>query len=247
MKKSLQNEPAFVPAVPVSDPLIRLYEVMNEHFGALHWWPGDSTLEILIGAVLTQNTAWRNVEKAIENLKRKKLIDIGRLLETTPQILQSFLRPAGCFRVKEERLRCLLQFIADNYEGDLDRMFKEETWSLRNKLLGIRGIGEETADCILLYGGLKNIFVVDAYTRRILGRHGLIDAKMSYGTIQHYFMDRLVHDQAMFGQYHALLVEVGKTFCKKEPQCESCPLRRFLVAVNPVDGVKERNGERNVT
>lgn len=208
--------------------LVHFYETLNHYFGDLHWWPGDSTLEMMIGAVLTQNTSWRNVERAIHNLKRENLIHIANMLNTDQGVLEQLLRPSGFFRVKTARLRNLLRFIADTYAADLERMFNEETGPLRESLLAIPGIGEETADCILLYGGLKSIFVVDAYTRRILKRHGLIGAKATYGEIQHLFMDRLDHDQSLFGQYHALLVEVGKRFCRRIPRCESCPLGKFL-------------------
>ena len=230
---------------PASDYLICFYEVLNNHFGNLHWWPGGSTLEILIGAVLTQNTAWRNVEQAIRNLKRESLICIEDILDIDQMVLEELLRPTGFFRVKIKRLRNLLQFIAANYDGDLERMFEEEIWSLREKLLSIHGIGEETADCILLYGGLKSIFVVDAYTRRILERHGLLGPKMTYGDIQDLFMSRLPHDQPLFGQYHALLVEAGKRFCRNVPRCGECPLKKFLVeTVKPPQTGKNRNGEK---
>ncbi len=226
------------------DPLVRFYEDLNNHFGNLHWWPGDSTLEILIGAVLTQNTAWHNVERAIRNLKRENLIHIEKILNTDREVLEALVQPAGFFRVKTERLRNLLQFIANNYAGNLSRMFTEDVWSLRRKLLAVRGIGEETADCILLYGGLKSIFVVDAYTRRILDRHGLIGSKTTYGGIQGLFMDRLHHDQPLFGQYHALLVETGKRFCRKVPRCESCPLGKYLEGSLKLPTVGKRETEK---
>jgi len=224
-----QALPKGTPVDPASDYLIRFYEVLNDHFGNLHWWPGDSTLEILIGAVLTQNTAWRNVEQAIHNLKQKNLIRLDGILNTDRAVLEALLRPAGFFRVKTKRLRNLLQFVADEYDGDLDRMFEEEIWSLREKLLSIHGIGEETADCILLYGGLKSVFVVDAYTRRMLERHRLIGPRTTYSEIQDLFMERLPHEQPLFGQYHALLVEAGKRFCRQVPCCGACPLGKFLV------------------
>jgi endonuclease-3 related protein len=214
---------------PAADQLAHFYEAMNDHFGDLHWWPGDSPLEIVIGAILTQNTAWRNVELAIHNLKKEQLIHLERILQADPRELEALIRPAGFFRVKAERLKNLLRFILNDYAGDFGRMFAEDLWILRDKLLQIKGIGEETADCILLYGGEKPVFVVDAYTRRALTRHGLIVNKLSYKEIQDLFMNHLPLDRALFGQYHALFVEVGKAFCRKTPECAACPLGRFMV------------------
>jgi endonuclease-3 related protein len=213
---------------PTRDHLLQFYAAMDEHFGNLHWWPGDSILEMLIGAVLTQNTAWRNVERAIANMKEHRLIHIGRILKTEPAELETFLRPSGFFRIKAERLVNLLRFIEDEYAGDCERMFGEELWALRKKLLAISGIGEETADCMLLYGGGKPVFVVDTYTRRILSRHGLIQEGSTYAEIQDFFMRHLPPDCMLYGQYHALLVEVGKAFCRKKPDCGACPLERFM-------------------
>ncbi|MBN1546625.1 MAG: endonuclease III domain-containing protein [Syntrophaceae bacterium] len=220
---------------------------MDNHFGDLHWWPGDSTLEILIGAVLTQNTAWRNVERAIGNLKINGLIHMSRILKTERVVLEAMLRPAGFFRIKAERLTNLLRFVDNEYAGDLERMFTEELWSLREKLLAIRGIGEETADCILLYGGGKPVFVVDAYTRRILERHDLISSGAAYSEIQKLFMNSLRPDHELYGQYHALLVEVGKAFCKKIPQCGSCPLGCFLTARPILKKAGKETERRDVT
>lgn len=216
-------------AEATADQLVRFYEAMNDHFGDLRWWPGESTLEIIIGAVLTQNTAWRNVERAIHNLKREQLIHIENILDLEAGVLEGLLRPAGFFRVKAQRLTNLLRFILAEYAGDFDRMFAEDIWALRNKLLQVKGIGEETADCILLYGGGKPVFVIDAYTRRVLARHGLISDKVHrYGEIQDLFMDHLPGDRALYGQFHALFVEVGKAFCRKVPDCRACPLGRFM-------------------
>lgn len=215
---------------PTTEQLVCFYEAMNDHFGDLHWWPGDSTLEMIIGAVLTQNTAWHNVERAIHNLKQEQLIHLEKILHADGAVLEGLLHPAGFFRLKAERLTNLLRFIFNEYAGDFGRMFAEDLWSLRNKLLQIKGIGEETADCILLYGGKRPVFVVDAYTRRVLIRHGLISDKVKrYGEIQDLFMSHLPEDAALFGQFHALFVEVGKAFCRKVPDCRSCPLGRFMV------------------
>jgi len=214
-------------ADPVTSSLSDLFEMMNHHFGDLHWWPGESPLEVIIGAVLTQNTAWRNVEKAIRNLKEQQYIDIERILQADPDKVADLIRPAGFFRLKTERLRNLLFFIKKDYKGNLDWMFDEDTWILREKLLQIKGIGEETADSILLYAGGKAVFVIDAYTRRVLLRHHLIHEGMKYGELQSFFMNHLSRDAALYNQYHALFVELGKSFCTKVPQCDDCPLMGF--------------------
>jgi len=216
-------------ADPVTSSLSDLYEMMNRHFGDLHWWPGESPLEIMIGAVLTQNTAWRNVEKALRNLKEQQFIHIETILQAAPEKIAELIRPAGFFRLKTERLRNLLFFIKKDYKGSLERMFEEDVWTLREKLLQVKGIGEETADSILLYAGEKAIFVIDAYTRRVLLRHRLIREDMTYGELQRFFMDRLSRDAALYNQYHALFVEMGKSFCTKVPQCDACPLREFAI------------------
>jgi len=216
-------------AVPVPSSLSDLYEMMNRHFGNLHWWPGESPLEIIIGAVLTQNTAWRNVESAIGNLKEKQFVHIEKILQADTAQIEELIRPAGFFRIKTERLRNLLFFIKKDYKGSLEWMFEEDVWTLREKLLQVKGIGEETADCILLYAGGKAVFVIDAYTRRVLLRHRLIREGMTYGELQRFFMDHLSRDAALYNQYHALFVETGKSFCTKVPQCSACPLREFAL------------------
>lgn len=207
-----------------SDWMRAAYDALNEHFGNLRWWPGDSPLEIIVGAILTQNTAWQNVEKAINNLKTAGLLSLDALPGVSESRLAALIRPSGYYNVKARRLKSFLTFLQENYHGSLDIMFGEDTRTLREKLLGINGIGEETADSILLYGGGKPVFVIDAYTRRILTRHGIVGERLAYGDIQRLFMDRLPHDAPLYNQYHALIVNTGKNFCRKKPRCETCPL-----------------------
>lgn len=201
-----------------------LYRRMNDHFGPLHWWPGDTPFEVAVGAILTQNTNWRNVERAIAGLKDRGLLHPQPLMETEDRLIAEAIRPSGYYRVKTKRLKAFVSFLSRGYGGEMDRMFEEGLWELRGKLLAVKGIGEETADSILLYAGDLPIFVVDAYTRRIMTRHGLIDGDARYGDIQTLFMNVLPHDPALFNQYHALLVNTGKEFCKTRPRCEDCPL-----------------------
>jgi len=205
--------------------LIAAFHALNEHFGDLHWWPGDSPLEVIVGAILTQNTAWQNVEKAIANLKTAHLLSTEALLAIPASDLAELIRPSGYYNVKARRLKSFFAFLQDRFHGNLDVMLGEETRTLREKLLQVKGIGEETADSMLLYAGGKPVFVVDAYTRRILMRHGIIGERLAYGAIQRLFMEHLPPDAPLYNQYHALLVNTGKNYCRKKPRCEACPLK----------------------
>jgi endonuclease-3 related protein len=209
--------------------LLNIYEILQDHFGDLNWWPGDSPFEVIVGAILTQNTAWKNVAVAIGRLKAEDRLHPARLLQLTDQHLADLIRPAGYYRVKTKRLKAFLNFLNQDYRDDLDALFAEDLWVLRKKLLLVHGIGEETADSILLYAGGKPVFVVDAYTRRIMQRHRIISDKASYEDIQTLFMAGLPRSAPLYNQYHALLVNTGKQFCKKQnPKCEICPLQSFL-------------------
>jgi endonuclease-3 related protein len=209
--------------------LRKVYETLHGYFGDLHWWPGDSPFEVIVGAILTQNTAWKNVETAIGRLKAGDLLHPARLRHLADQHLADMIRSSGYFRVKTKRLKAFLQFLHQEYHDDLNSLFAEDLWGLRKRLLSVHGIGEETADSILLYAAGKPVFVVDAYTRRILQRHGFISDKARYADIQALFMTGLPSSVPMFNQYHALLVNTGKQFCRKHtPRCEICPLQPFL-------------------
>jgi endonuclease-3 related protein len=205
--------------------LMEMYQLLFERFGPQHWWPGETKLEIVIGAVLTQNTNWRNVEKAIQNLKRKDLLSI-RALESCPVAeLAEEIRPAGYYNLKAKRLKNLIRLISDQYEGDLAVMMLESPAALRRNLLSVNGIGRETADGILLYAAGAPVFVVDAYSYRILYRHGMVDEQITYEDLQAVFMDNLLPDPQLFNEFHALIVRTGKDFCRKTPRCRTCPLR----------------------
>ena len=206
------------------EKLCKIYKALNEHFGGLHWWPGETPFEIAVGAILTQNTNWKNVEIAIDNLKQADLLDSLSLYAAEDSVVAELIRSSGYYNIKTKRLKAFLQFLQEEYAGNMDKMFNEELQTLREKLLGVNGIGEETADSILLYGGGKPVFVVDAYTRRILERHGIISQDRSYKEIQALFMEHLPQDTSLYNQYHALLVNTGKCFCRKKPLCGGCPL-----------------------
>ncbi|RLC35101.1 endonuclease III domain-containing protein [Candidatus Shapirobacteria bacterium] len=215
------------------EELLSIYNSLYRRFGPQHWWPGDSPLEISIGAILTQNTAWRNVERAIENLKREGLLSVKGLEKVSMEKLRAAIRPAGYFNEKAKKIKAFIDFLFANYQGSLRKMFKEEREILRKKLLQIRGIGKETADSILLYAGNLPVFVVDAYTRRILSRHNLVSEKADYEEIQRLFMDNLPLEAKLFNEFHALFVRLGKEICKKkDPDCVHCPLRRFSVSTS---------------
>jgi endonuclease-3 related protein len=209
----------------IAQRLFEIYDRLEGHFGNLHWWPADSPFEVVVGAILTQNTAWRNVTYAIENLKKADILHPQGIYETPIDTLATLIRSSGYYHVKARRLAAFVRFLSEEYYGILDNMFAQDYWLLRSKLLQIYGIGEETADSILLYAGEKPIFVIDAYTRRILERHGLLSGKERYADIQALFMDNIPTSTSLFNQYHALLVNAGKTFCGTDRRCEACPLK----------------------
>ncbi|MBW2557472.1 MAG: endonuclease III domain-containing protein [Deltaproteobacteria bacterium] len=207
------------------DMLCKIYKTLNEHFGELYWWPGESPFEMAVGAILTQNTNWKNVEIAIAKLKEADLLNPIRLYTAEDSVVADLIRSSGYYNIKTKRLKAFLRFLQEEYACKMGEMFNEELWTLREKLLGVNGIGEETADSILLYGGGKPIFVVDAYTRRILERHDIIPRDRSYKEIQTLFMENLPQDTPLYNQYHALLENTGKHFCRKKSLCSGCPLR----------------------
>ena len=205
------------------------YKALFSFFGPQGWWPGRTKFEVVVGAILTQNTNWKNVEKAIKNLRAKRLLNPQGMHDLSVHELAALIRPAGYFNVKATRLKHFLNHLFDNYGGSLPALFKRRTDILREELLNINGIGPETADSILLYAATRPIFVIDAYTKRILLRHCMIKKDADYREIQRLFMENLAHDTMMFNEYHALIVKTGKDFCKtKEPLCSKCPLGRFL-------------------
>ena len=205
--------------------MLHLFYLLLKHFGPQHWWPAQSPFEVMVGAVLTQNTAWKNVEQAIANLREAGVLDPRALFSVSSQVLEELIRPAGFYRVKAARLRSLVEYILDRYGGEVELMAREPGWLLRKELLSIHGIGEETADSILLYALDKPFFVVDTYTRRILTRQGVIKGREPYSEIQRLFMESLPADVELYKEYHALLVELGKRYCKtRSPLCLECPL-----------------------
>lgn len=202
-----------------------IYNELFKSFGPQHWWPGETPFEVMVGAILTQNTNWGNVEKAISNLKRAEALEPRKLLKLPPTRLAELIRPAGYFNIKTKRLRNFLKFFVEKYDGSVKKMKAEPLSKLREELLSVNGVGRETADSILLYALDKPIFVCDAYTYRILTRHDLCGEEADYDELQSIFMDNLPEDIKLFNEYHALMVRVGKEFCKPKPACEACPLK----------------------
>lgn len=215
--------------------LLDLYERLYAAFGPRHWWPADSAFEVAVGAILTQNTAWRNVKKAIDNLKAGSLLSPEALHRLPVEDLATVIRPAGYYNIKAKRLKHFVAFLHHECGGDLERLFSAPVDALRSKLLSVNGIGPETADSILLYAGNKPTFVVDAYTARILARHGLVPEDAAYDEVRDIFMDYLEPDVGMFNEYHALVVHLGHAFClKRTPRCKECPAWGWNDATPPL-------------
>jgi endonuclease-3 related protein len=214
--------------------LMKIYDKLYQVYGPRHWWPGDTPFEIMVGAILTQNTSWGNVEKAIQKLKDKGVLNAEAIQQLRKSQLAPLIRSSGYYRIKAERLKAFVDFLFKEYDGDIEKMGGERLLVLRQKLLEVNGIGPETADSILLYGLNKPIFVVDAYTKRILSRHGMISENISYEEIQKLFMKHFPSNKRLFNEYHALLVHLGKTLCKKVPRCDICPIK----------GIEERGMEQ---
>jgi endonuclease-3 related protein len=216
-----------------SIPLLRAYRALFGFFGPQHWWPGRTRLEIVVGAILTQNTAWSNVEKAIARLRRARALNLERLHRADLATLAEWIRPAGYFRVKARRLRAFTTLVQERFNGDLRNLFKLDTGTLREVLLGVNGIGPETADSILLYAAGRPVFVVDAYTRRFLLRHGWIDTSYTYDRIAKLFTTALPRDVPLYNEYHAVIVALGKNLCRPRPNCRDCPLNPLLPRGGP--------------
>lgn len=214
----------------MKNSLMFMYHRLVRHFGPLHWWPADSPFEVVIGAFLTQNTAWRNVELAIAALKQHIPLTPAALCALPKETLEALIRPAGFFRQKAQRLQLFAQVLQERYQGDLDAMLSGPLSRVRQELLAFKGIGPETADSILLYAAQRPSFVVDAYTRRLLQRYGLLRGIENHEEVRALFMDHLPHQAALFNEFHALVVEQCKTFCRKRPLCESCPLQSRCAA-----------------
>jgi endonuclease-3 related protein len=204
--------------------LLDIYGRLFSAFGPQFWWPARTPFEVMVGAILTQNTNWGNVEKAIANLKTEDVLTPRRINDITLLRLSRLIRPSGFYNQKARRLKAFSRFLIDRYGGSIAKLRREETAKLREELLALDGIGPETADSILLYALGKPAFVVDAYTRRIFSRHGFLSEKRGYEDWQKLFTDNLPRDVSLYNEYHALIVRLAKTFCRVKPVCGGCPL-----------------------
>jgi endonuclease-3 related protein len=208
------------------ETLMTIYDLLFTAYGPQNWWPAESQFEMMIGAILTQNTSWKNVEKAIQNLKKRDLLSVEALSDIPAPTLAEYIRPAGYFNIKTKRLKNLIALIHEKYDGDLNELFSGDTENIRTELLSVRGVGLETADSMILYGAGRALFVVDTYTHRILSRHNLIGEEAGYYDLQTLFMDNLPHEVELFKEFHALIVKTGKDYCRKKPLCPDCPLEQ---------------------
>ncbi len=210
-----------------SEVLTEIYRLLYDEFGPQQWWPGETRFEIITGAILTQNTNWANVEKAIKNLKSADCLTPEKLHHLDQAQLAQLIRPAGYFNIKAKRLKNYLNWLFENYNGELTDLESIDTDRLRAELLTIKGVGRETADSILLYAFERPIFVVDAYTARVVFRHELIASDADYEQLRELFESSLPTDTQLFNEYHALLVKVGKEFCRPKARCPGCPLEKL--------------------
>jgi endonuclease III related protein len=208
----------------MNDRLMQIYGLLLERYGHRHWWPAETPFEVCVGAILTQNTNWGNVEKAIANLKGERLLSARGLRDLPLERLAEVIRPAGYFNVKSVRLKGFISWLYENYGGSVEGMAGAEWPVLRVELLTVKGIGPETADSILLYACAKPSFVVDAYTKRLLGSLGIISGREGYEEVRALFMENLPPDVALFNEYHALIVQHAKEHCRKRPLCAGCAL-----------------------
>ncbi len=206
--------------------LLEIYQKLLTRFGPQHWWPAQEPFEVIVGAILTQSTAWTNVEKAIVNIKAARKLSPEALRRLSEEELAWLIHPCGYYNVKARRLKSFVKWFGEQYDDSLIRLFSNDTDKLRNQLLRVFGIGEETADSIILYAGNKPVFVIDAYTRRVTDRLGLSPEDKSYHAYQALFSDNLPHDTSLFNEYHALLVRLGKESCRKLPLCKVCCLNQ---------------------
>ena len=208
-----------------SPSLRAIYRRLARHFGPAGWWPGETPFEVCLGAILVQNTSWTNVERALECVRGAGHLSFEGLSALSAARMAALIRPSGTFRVKAARVRAFLDFLGSAYGGRVEAMRAEDPWVLRRRLLGVHGIGPETADSIALYAAGQPLFVVDAYTRRAFTRLGLLQGgALGYDEVQRFFMDRLPRDAALFNDYHAQIVRLGKEICRPRPRCGACPL-----------------------
>ena len=223
----------------MSTPLAEIFERLSAAYGKQQWWPADSPFEVIVGAVLTQNTSWKNVEKAIANLREAGLLSPRAIHALDREELAELIRPSGYYRVKAARLKNVVDFLMGEFDGSLNAMFERPLDELRESLLALNGVGPETADSILLYAGNLPTFVIDAYTHRVFKRHGWIEPEADYHALKEHCEAGLDSDPELFNEFHALLVRVGNAHCRARPKCEGCPLAPLLPESGIVEPMEE--------
>ncbi len=224
--------------------LRQYYDTLFERLGPQGWWPARTRLEVILGAILVQNTSWNNTALALKRLREAGLLKLSRLQRASLVTLEACVRPAGFYRQKTAAIRSFRDWLTRSCQGSLARLFAQPAAEVRRELLLIKGLGPETVDTILLYAGRQPFFVADAYTRRILSRHALVPPAAGYAEVQKFLHRYLSSDPSLFNEFHALLVEAGKRFCKRrEPNCEACPLREFLPPADSDDADSDRSGD----
>lgn len=206
--------------------LVEIYDLLYERFGPQNWWPAKTQFEVIVGAILTQSTSWRNVEKAISNLNDAGVLSLDGLLKIDIHELAELIRPSGYYNMKARKLKAIVSFLSENSDSDGDTLLGRPLDEVRRELLGVYGVGPETADSILLYAGGCPSFVVDAYTRRIFGRLGILPTELSYDKVRSFFMENLPSSARLYNEYHALIVRLGKEICtSRNPKCDLCPVK----------------------
>jgi endonuclease-3 related protein len=222
------------------EKLYAIYWTLLQRYGDRHWWPAETPFEMMVGAILTQNVSWANSAIAISNLKDADLLAPHGIRNAPTEKIAPLIKPARFMNLKTKRLKGFVEWYESEFDADIGRMYRIEMWNLRERLLEVDGIGEETADCIILYACNLPIFVIDAYTRRIFGRLGFLHGDPSYGELQLFFMHNLPQDTGLFKDYHAQLVHLAKDICRKKPLCGRCPLKQagkdfrcFFACSNP--------------
>jgi len=222
--------------------LQQIYRSLYKFFGPQYWWPtagSNKTLEIIIGAILTQQTSWSNAEKAIQNLNRESLINPEKLRDAQNEKLEKLIQPSGYYRQKTKKLKNFINFLWEKHNGKLERLFDQPIHELREDLLSVNGIGKETADSIILYAAEKPIFVIDAYTARSMNRIGITQEK-EYGKLQEIFHNNLPHNAELFNEFHALIVRLGKDYCRKKPKCKQCPMNARCNYANSINNLPDK-------
>lgn len=207
--------------------LQKIYSRLYAAFGPQHWWPGETAFEVAVGAILTQNTSWANVEKAIGNLKKDGLLSAGHLFHMNVRNLAALIRPAGYYNIKARRLKNFVEFLTAGFGGSMRRMKDEEQDVMRKRLLSVNGIGPETADSIMLYALEKPVFVIDNYTKRVLSRHKIMKQDSPYEDFQELFHSSLAREAALYNEFHALFVRLAKEHCRTKSLCSGCPVERM--------------------